>query len=53
MILVNDEITKYIQFLPIFLTSSGPFTLHVETIHKMNQKFVHCKYWLNYFLATE
>ena len=34
MILVSDA--KYIHFLPIFPTSSNPFTLHVEVIHKMN-----------------
>ena len=27
---------KYIPFLPIFPTSSSPFTLHVEAIHKVN-----------------
>ena len=27
---------KYIPFLPTLPTSSSPFTLHVETIHKMN-----------------
>ena len=53
MILVSDA--KYIHFLPIFPTSSNPFTLHVKSFIKWIEFYLFCYLFslVKIFSATE
>lgn len=51
MILVSDAM--YIDFLPIFPTSSSPFTMYVKAIHNMNRVlFIPLQMFVKFFFSN-